>query len=224
MKRRNNAVYSMSIAAIRITIRAIFSFVPGLSTINLGLFNITLMGIPVAVISCLFGPIGGTLAGLVWGTFSRIQGLTGRDPSGPVLFQYSPIGFLVTIYLARRLAGFLAGFFYDLIHHFEKKGYIASRVASASVSLFNTVFFLFLYACFFFSRNGTDRNAMAFFAATFVSSAANFGIEVTVNLVFGSAVAFSLKIVADHLGVSSLLPHRFAKKSKETEKKQPANN
>lgn len=222
MKRRNNAVYSMSIAAIRITIRAIFSFVPGLSTINLGLFNITLMGIPVAVISCLFGPIGGTLAGLVWGTFSRIQGLTGRDPSGPVLFQYSPIGFLVTVYLARRLAGFLAGFFYDLIHHFEKKGYIASRVASASVSLFNTVFFLFLYACFFFSRNGTDRNALAFFAAAFISSAANFGVEVSVNLVFGSVTAFSLKKAGDQLGLSFLLPHRFVKKEPKKEETAPS--
>lgn len=202
----------MSLGAIRIAIMAIFSFVPGLSTINLGLFNITLRGIPVAIIACLFGPIGGTLAGFVWGTFSLIQGLTGRDPSGPVLFQYSPIGFLVTVYLARRLAGFLAGLLYDLIHRFEKRGIVSSMVASASVSLFNTVFFLLFYALFFFSRNGTDTNAIVFFATAFASSAANFGVELSVNLVVGSIIVFSLKKGADRLGISFLLPHFFLKK------------
>ncbi|MDD7037089.1 MAG: hypothetical protein PUI77_04315, partial [Mollicutes bacterium] len=64
--------------------------------------------------------------------------------------------------------------------------------------------------------------ALAFFATAFISSAANFGVEVSVNLVFGSVTAFSLKKAGDHLGLSFLLPHRFVKKEPKKEETAPS--
>ena len=53
--------------------------------------------------------------------------------------------------IARMLTGFLAGFFFDLVKRFDKRGFFASFAGSLSTAFFNTLFFMSFFVIFFFN-------------------------------------------------------------------------
>lgn len=211
--RRNNTIYAMTIIAMMIGIMFLMGFTP-LGTIPAGVLTITLLGIPVAIVCCLFGPWMGLLIGAIWGTISLIQGLTGLDPSGPILWEYSPIGLVVTCYIPRMLTGFIAGTTYELNRRWDKKGYWSAVISSALVSLLNTALFMTSYCLFFFSSPAVQDSAKTLGQTTgwntlnpflFIIAAIgwNFLAEFLVNAVAGSACAYGVKTAADKLGFES---------------------
>jgi uncharacterized membrane protein len=147
--KRNNTIYAMSVMALMIGIMFLMGFTP-IGTIQAGVLTITLLGIPVAIIACVFGKWMGAVIGLIWGTISFIQGATGLDPAGPILMEYSTIGLVVTCFLPRILTGFLAGLIYEINKGWDKKGHINAVISSASVTFFNTLLFMTSYCLFFF--------------------------------------------------------------------------
>ncbi|MFA6796716.1 MAG: ECF transporter S component, partial [Bacilli bacterium] len=87
--KRNKTIYRMSLGAILIAIMLVLGFTP-IGTFQLGVFTVSLLGVPVAIAACVYGPFFGAMMGLVWGVISLIQGISGIDVSGPFLLEYSP--------------------------------------------------------------------------------------------------------------------------------------
>jgi uncharacterized membrane protein len=225
--RRNNAIYAMSVTGLMIAILCIFGFTPiGTIQTPVGL-TITLIGLPVAIVCCVFGPWMGALMGFVWGTISLIQGVTGMDPTGPVLFAYSPFGLIFTCYVPRILTGLLAGAIYDLNRGWDNKGYWSALISSALVSIFNTGFFMSSY-CLFFYKSGPGQDWVNAVSKTYpqvlnnvflfivFAVGLNFLVELGVNAILGSAAAYGIQKAAVKIGVVS--PFRRQKKENEKAK------
>lgn len=227
--RRNNTVYLLTTISLMIAIQFIFGFTP-IGTISTGALTITLMGIPLAIMCCTYGPIMGTIGGLVWGIISIIQAFCGMDATGTLILNAEDItwstkisGLIVMCVVARMLAGFLGGFFYDLVRHYDKRGLLSSFVASASVSLFNTFFFMTFF-CLFFYNTETIKSLCesAGYSATnpflFVIAiiGINFIVELLVNAIAGTALSFGLSKIEEKIDFRNPFPRIFRPKTEET--------
>ena len=196
----------MSIVAFLIAIMLILGFTP-LATIQIGIFAVTLIGIPLAIAACLYGPYFGALIGLVWGIISLIQGITGYGDAngfGLLLLAYSPLGFVITCIVPRVLTGFLAGLIYKINTKWDKKGRINSIITCTLVPIFNTTFFMSSFVAFFYfsdfyqsyvetisNTHGVNAFNPIIFIIFFVGI--NFLVELSVNMVVGSAAVFGIK-------------------------------
>ena len=83
--RRNNVIYTMVMLALLIGLVFVLDLTVG--AVSLGPLSITLVGIPVAIATCVFGPIAGIILGFFWGLTSLIKGLTGMDAMGVQLLS-----------------------------------------------------------------------------------------------------------------------------------------
>jgi uncharacterized membrane protein len=203
----------------------LMGFTP-IGTIQAGVLTITLLGIPVAIIACVFGKWMGAVIGLIWGTISFIQGATGLDPAGPILMEYSTIGLVVTCFLPRILTGFLAGLIYEINKGWDKKGHINAVISSASVTFFNTLLFMTSYCLFFFSSPSV-QSSISYLSDKYGVNASNplifivfavginFLVELAVNAIVGSACVFGVNKAALSLGVTSPFSQKQEKKEKE---------
>lgn len=223
MKRRNNNIYILSVCALMLAIMLIFGFTP-LGTISTAGLTITLMGIPVAIIACTFGPLMGAFAGLIWGTIAIIQAFCGMDAVATVLLGADissglKFGGLVCICYCRVIVGFLTGLIYDAIRIIDKKGYVAPFVASMSTAILNTILFMSLFVLFYFTPNelqsiwqsyGLNTDNAFLFVVGFVGI--NFVAEFITNMVIGGAASFGISKAAEKIGVSDPFPHFFRKK------------
>ena len=222
-KRRNNAIYVLAVLSLMIAIMFIFGFTP-IGTITTGTLSITLMGIPVSIIACVFGPWMGLMAGAVWGCISIIQAFTGYDQTAILLQQCVAngeitnarflAGLIVMCLVARMLVGFLTGLIYDSIKIVDKRGYIATVVSCMSTALLNTILFMTSFCLFFYGTAvidhlGTFSNPFTF---VFAIIGVNFVVEFLVNCFAGSAIVFGLNVAATKLKVNAPFPHFFVKK------------
>ena len=209
--KRNKTVYKMSIVALLIGIMALMGFTP-IGTIQAGVLTITLLGIPLAISACIFGPYYGALLGLVWGVIAIVQSITGMDPLGATLITINPLGLIVTCIVPRVLTGYLAGLIYKLNAKWDKKGHINSVVTCALVTVFNTVFFMTSLALFFFNTpelqaiaqtlsNTYGVNAFNPFLFIVFAVGINFLVEIAVNAIVGSAAVFGLEKATKHLNI-----------------------
>lgn len=225
MKRRNNTIYLLATMGLMIAIQFIFGFTP-IGTIQTPALTITLMGIPVSIIACIFGPWMGLVSGTIWGIISIIQAFTGMD-STAILLQNCVLngeisnarflsGLIVMALLSRMLVGFLTGLLFDLISIKDKKGYVASYFACMSTALLNTILFMTSFCLFFYntpviSHLGSFSNPFTF---VFAIIGFNFIVEFLTNSLVGGTCTIGIKKGADKLGILSPLPHFFIKKEK----------
>jgi thiamine transporter ThiT len=224
--RRNNTVYTLAVIGLMTAVMAIFAFTPVGSIFQAAGFSITLLGIPLAIMACLFGPWMGAIGGFIWGTFAIIQAFTGQDFIGTLILGSTDMsagvkyGGLILMCYSRVLVGFLAGLINDALRRVDKKGYWSSYVAALSVGVFNTVFFMALF-CLFFFKSPTIQNLCAqynlnpsnafLFSLGFVGIV-NIPVEWSTDLIIGGAAAFGIEVASRKMHVESPFPRFFAKK------------
>ena len=228
MRRKNN-IAIMTIIALLIGIMFIFGFTP-LGTIPFFGLTITLMGIPVAIIACLFGPWMGAFAGFVWGTISIIQAFMGTDPLVTQLLAADPsvvnnavkYGGLITMCYSRVLVGFITGVIYDAISLLDKKGIVAGYVASMFTAILNTIFFMTSFTLFFYqtpivqnfcNTNNIVSDNFVLFIVTLVG--VNFFAEFIANAIVGGSGVFGLSLAAKHMKINTFFPHFWKKREDE---------
>lgn len=213
MKRRNNIIYTMVTLALLIAIIFVLDLTVG--AVSLGGFTITLVGIPVAIAACVFGPGTGALMGFFWGLTSIIKAATGMDAMGVELLNLSVFGTIFTCFIPRILVGLIAGFIYKGIRHFDHKGYVSALIASASTALLNTILFLGCVEMFFWNSEYINgfKDAFTNNAFYFIFLCAGWGglIEICMNCVVGSACVFGIEKAAKVLNVEPI----FKRKRKE---------
>lgn len=114
-----------------------------LGYLNIGPLAITFNMIPVAICAITLGPLGGAVAGGVFGLTSFLQcmGIGGSSAMGVVLFGINPFLAFVQRFVPRVLTGLFIGW---LFWGMRKKtnAYAACAVTGFFAAFFNTVLFM----------------------------------------------------------------------------------
>ena len=132
--------------ALLISIILLMAFTP-LGYLKIGVVEMTLIMIPVAVGSIALGEKTGLILGLVFGLTSFYQCLTGSSPFGATLLNINPIFTFVMCIIPRVLMGYLSGLIFKALEKAPKAiGYLA---ASLSAPIINTVLFMGSLVLFF---------------------------------------------------------------------------
>lgn len=184
MKNRSFSARRLAVLALLAALLAIVAFLP----IRIGVVEITLSMIPVAIGASLYGIYGGTLLGTVFGIISFLQCL-GYSPFGATLLSISlPLTMLMCI-PTRTAAGFIAGLVSALL---KKHNHKTASVIAASVlaPICNTVFFTGVMLLSFWNTDYIQGLAAALGTKVpFLFAAAFIGINGLIEIIVGIAVA-----------------------------------
>lgn len=114
-----------------------------LGYLNVGPLAITFNVIPVALSAITLGPVGGAIAGVVFGLTSFLQciGVGGTSAMGAILFDINPALAFVQRMLPRVLDGYLLGYVFRFVRK-RQPIYISCAVTGFCSAFFNTVFFM----------------------------------------------------------------------------------
>ena len=165
--------------------------------VKIGTFNLSLVLIPIVLVSVLYGPKQGAIIGAVFGVIVTIASATGLDLGGNVLFLSSPV--LTTLVCIGK--GAFAGFFAGLVAHpiKSKNVYLAVILAAIIAPITNTgLFVLSMFAFFRDTLTVWADGADVVYYAIVGLIGINFVIELFINLVLSPVVlrvtkAFSKK-------------------------------
>lgn len=157
--------------------------------IRFGVFNITLVLVPIVVGAALYGGKAGAWLGFVFGVVVLFT------DAGAFLAVNVP-GTIITCILKGTLAGLAAGLIYRMI---AKKNTAAAVIAAGVVSpIVNTGVFLLGCALFFldtireWAAGAGFENVGAYMITAFVG--VNFLVEMAINLVLSSAIVLIVRI------------------------------
>lgn len=149
----NDFVYRMALLAVLIALTIVMSFTP-IGYLPIGMLEITLLSVPVAVAASKLGYLGGGVIGFVFGITSFLQCIFGTSPLGAALLSLKPVPTFIICVVSRLLCGLGAAAIYKLCNIKTKKPRVVSYAASGiAAPFFNTLFFLSFLALFF--RNMT---------------------------------------------------------------------
>lgn len=130
------------ILGLMTAILLLMAFTP-LGYLNIGPLAITFNVIPVAISAIVLGPVGGAVAGAVFGLTSFLQciGVGGTSAMGVILFDINPIFAFIQRFIPRVLDGVLIGFIFRGVRK-HTNTYAASAVTGFFSAFLNTLFFM----------------------------------------------------------------------------------
>ncbi len=171
--------------------------------IKIGIIEITLGMIPVAIGAITMGPINAMVLGAVFGTASLLQcfGVFIPSPFGQTVLSINPFFTVLLCYLPRILMGLLVALIFKA---FKKKSAFAYGTSALMAAVLNTMFFVPLAMLFFWNTGyfkslcdffGTDNFFL--FAAAFAGT--NAVVEAIVCCVLGGAGAKAVDTVSKRL-------------------------
>ncbi len=166
-----------------------------LGYLNIGLLAITFNVIPVAICAIVMGPMGGAIAGAVFGLTSFLQciGVGGTSAMGVVLFDINPFFAFVQTFVPRILDGFLIGFIFQWVRR-KSNTCLASSVTGFFAAFLNTVFFMtaliLLYGNTEYVQNLMGGKNVIVFICTFVGI--NAVCEMLASTILTGAVGVAL--------------------------------
>lgn len=114
-----------------------------LGYLNIGPLAISFNVIPVAIAAIALGPLGGAIAGAVFGLTSFLQciGVGGTSMMGVILFEINPFLAFVQRFVPRVLDGFLLGFIFRGVRK-ATNVHVSCLVTGFCSALINTVLFM----------------------------------------------------------------------------------
>lgn len=136
------SIRNLVILALMVGILLLMSTTP-LGYLNIGPLAITFNVIPVAISAIALGPVGGLIAGCVFGLTSFLQciGVGGSSPMGVMLFSINPFLAFVQRFVPRALDGLLLGYIYRFMKK-HTKVYVACAVTGFLSAFLNTLLFM----------------------------------------------------------------------------------
>lgn len=149
---------------------------------------INLALIPVVVGAILYGPVGGSIIGLVLGATTLLPG------QGAEFFMVNWYMIIFTILLCLSktgLAGLAAGYLFKLL---AKKNYIVAIYLAAIITpIINTGIYVIVFGAFNYQISGEAYNASFVMIVSLVWIA--FLLELAVNVIFAPALASAIKAI-----------------------------
>ncbi len=121
-----------------------------LGYLNIGPLAITFNVIPVAISAITLGPVGGAIAGAVFGMTSFLQciGVGGTSAMGAILFDINPVLAFIQRFIPRLLDGFLLGYIFQGVRKASNTS-LACMVTGFCSAFLNTAFFMTLLVVLF---------------------------------------------------------------------------
>ena len=132
----------ITLLGLMIAILLLMAYTP-LGYLNIGPLAITFNIIPVAISAITMGPVGGAIAGAVFGltSFGQCIGIGGTSLMGVTLFGINPFLAFVQRFVPRMLDGLLLGYIFQFVRR-RTDAYMASLVTGFCSAFLNTVFFM----------------------------------------------------------------------------------
>ena len=141
---RNNkfTTAQLTLLGLMIAILLVMSYTP-LGYLNIGPLAISFNVIPVAISAIVLGPVGGAVAGGVFGLTSFLQciGVGGTSAMGVMLFSINPFLAFVQRFIPRLLDGICLGYIFRGMRKVSNT-YVACAVTGFFSAFLNTLFFM----------------------------------------------------------------------------------
>lgn len=143
MKNQKLKTSQITMLGLMSAILLLMAYTP-LGYLNIGPLAITFNVIPVAISAIVLGPVGGAVAGGVFGLTSFLQciGIGGTSAMGAMLFSINPVLAFIQRFIPRLLDGLLLGFLFQAIRRKSKNIYLSCAVTGFFSAFLNTVFFM----------------------------------------------------------------------------------
>ena len=140
----------ITMLGLMIAILLLMAYTP-LGYLNIGPLAITFNMIPVAISAIVLGPVGGAIAGAVFGITSFLQciGIVGTSAMGAMLFSINPILAFIQRFIPRLLDGLLLGYIFQGLRKKTKNIYASCAVTGFFSAFLNTLFFMTLLVVLF---------------------------------------------------------------------------
>ena len=140
----------ITMLGLMIAILLLMAYTP-LGYLNIGPLAITFNMIPVAISAITLGPVGGAIAGAVFGMTSFLQciGIGGTSAMGAMLFGINPILAFIQRFVPRLLDGLLLGYIFQGLRKKTKNIYASCAVTGFFSAFLNTLFFMTLLVVLF---------------------------------------------------------------------------
>ena len=140
----------ITMLGLMIAILLLMAYTP-LGYLNIGPLAITFNMIPVAISAIVLGPVGGAIAGAVFGITSFLQciGIGGTSAMGAMLFSINPILAFIQRFIPRLLDGLLLGYIFQGLRKKTKNIYVSCAVTGFFSAFLNTLFFMTLLVVLF---------------------------------------------------------------------------
>lgn len=163
--------------------------------LNIGPLAITFNVIPVALAAITLGPVGGAIAGAVFGLTSFLQciGVGGTSAMGVILFDINPFFAFVQRFIPRLLDGLLLGFIFKGVKKLSNP-FVSCFVTGFFSAFLNTAFFMTalvaLYGNTEYVQGLMDGKNIIVFICTFVGI--NAVCEIAASTLITGAVGAAL--------------------------------
>lgn len=188
---------------MRLTLLAMFTALMILlsffGSINVGVFKITFMTLPIIVGATILKPLDSAILGAVFGLSSFIQAVLGMSALATALFQIDPFMTFILCFVPRVLDGYLSGLIFQGIKKIDKTNLVSYITVGAAVPLLNTI--LFMGTLFLFFYNSAPIQAIAqksnvdnIFALFVAMVGINAVVELLVGIILGTAVSKALNV------------------------------
>ena len=140
----------ITMLGLMIAILLLMAYTP-LGYLNIGPLAISFNMIPVAISAITLGPVGGAIAGAVFGITSFLQciGVGGTSAMGAMLFSINPILAFIQRFIPRLLDGLLLGYLFQGLRKKTKNIYVSCAVTGFFSAFLNTLFFMTLLVVLF---------------------------------------------------------------------------
>ena len=139
MKSKNN-IKSLALLGLMSAILVLMAYTP-LGYLNIGPLAVTFNTIPVAITAVAMGPLGGTIAGGIFGLTSFLQ-CFGGSALGTALFGISPVLTVIQCFVPRILDGFLIGAISVTLRKHCSSSLLNCSVTGFCSAFFNTLFYM----------------------------------------------------------------------------------
>lgn len=186
----------LTVLGLMVGILLLLPYTP-LGYLNIGPLAITFNMIPVAICAIALGPVGGLIAGSVFGITSFCQCFggfgIGVSAMGAVLFGINPFLAFIQRFVPRALVGFLLGYIFRWSKKIKGISF-ATSVTGFLAAFLNTLFFMVslivLYGNTEYMRGLIGGQNIIVFACMFVGI--NAVVEMVVSTIVTGAVGTTL--------------------------------
>ncbi len=182
--------------SVLVALLLIFGFT-NIGYIKIGVIEITLNIIPVAIGAIVLGPSAGAICGTVFGLTSFWQAVSGMSAFGAMLVNVSTILTFILCFVPRILEGYLTGLIFKGLSKVSKNNSLPCAVSGLACPVLNTLMFVGLFILLFGKTDvfaslygqSAASNIVAFFA-WFVGL--NGAIEAIAGFIIATAISKAL--------------------------------
>jgi uncharacterized membrane protein len=134
--------------SVLVALLLIFGFT-SIGYIKIGVIEITLNIIPVAIGAIVLGPSAGAICGAVFGLTSFWQAISGMSAFGAMLVNVSPVLTFILCFAPRILEGLFTGLIFKGLSKVSKTNSLPCAISGLACPILNTLMFVGLFILLF---------------------------------------------------------------------------